>query len=342
MINPFLNWMYPMFVELFLTGINPYHHQSFFGFIGLFFQRMFSILTGNLPFDHLASDEIQVLVLIGISISSALVGCFLVLRKMTMLANALSHTILIGIVLAFVFTQGFDEERGSLPFEALFIASLCMGIITTFLTQFLTKTGKVQEDASTGLVFTTLFALGVVLVTVLTRSAHIGTEAVMGNADALHREDLYWVYVSVATNVILFLLFFKEFKLTTFDPGLAAALGFSPLFFDYLLMTQTSITTMTSFRAVGVLLVLAFMTGPVLAAKLWSHRLSSLLIFSCSIGALSALVGVAFTRHLLTSHGISLSTSGIVVCVITLFYLISSLLFFNKISFVLFLTKNNN
>lgn len=328
-----------MSAKLFFMVVNPYYHQSFFGFIGLFFQRMLLLLTGHLPLDRLASDEIQVLVLMGISISCAMVGSFLVLRKMTMLANALSHTILIGIVLAFVFTKGFDEERGSLPFEALFVASFCMGIVTTFLTQFLTKTGKVQEDASTGLVFTTLFALGVVLVTVLTRSAHIGTEAVMGNADALHRDDLYGVYITVLINLVLFFLFFKEFNLTTFDPGLGAALGISPLFFDYLLMTQTSITTMSSFRAVGVLLVLAFMTGPVLAAKLWSYRLSSLLFFSSLIGSLSVLAGVAFTRHLLSVYGISLSTSGVVVCVITFFYIISVLLSFNRILFSLFLNK---
>src|SRR5262249_21473467 len=155
------------------------------------------------------------------------IGSFLVLRRMTMLANSLSHTLLIGIVLAyFISTSLSANEQGNheAPMLAMFFASLLMGLLTTFLTQFLTKTGKLQEDASIGLVFTSLFALGVILLTILTRDAHIGTEAVMGNADALHRDDLFWVYVIAAVNLFLFIFFFKEFQLTTFDPGLAYAL----------------------------------------------------------------------------------------------------------------------
>lgn len=205
--------------------------------------------------------------------------------------------------------------------QIMLIAALVTGFFTAFLTEFLTKTGKLQEDASTGLVFTSLFALGVILVTILTRDAHIGTEAVMGNADALHRSDIFWVYVIVGCNVSLFVLFLKEFKLTTFDPGLAYAMGFSPLFYNYLLMAQVSATTITSFRAVGVLLVLAFMTGPVLSARLLTHRLTTMLILSVILGSFSALMGVALTRHFLTVYGIALSTSGVVVCSILFTYL---------------------
>ena len=84
---------------------NPYHGQTIWGFIFLFIKRMTAALTGQLPFDQLASDEVQVLVLMGVAISSALVGTFLILRRMTMLANSLSHTILMGIVLAFFFSS---------------------------------------------------------------------------------------------------------------------------------------------------------------------------------------------------------------------------------------------
>ncbi len=297
---------------------NPYYGQTFWGFLLLFFRRLGALLTGELSWEQLASDEIQVLVLIGVAISSALVGTFLVLRRMTMLANALSHTILMGIVLAYFFMRlsGPLEETGHsfVPIEAMLVASLLMGFLTTFLTEFLTKTMKLQEEASVGLVFTSLFALGVILVTILSRDAHIGTEAVMGNADALHVQDLKWVYVIVALNLLLFIGFFKEFQLTTFDPGLAQALGFSSFFFNYLLMAQVSATTMVSFRAVGVLLVLAFMTGPPLAARLLTQRLKTLLVWAVGLGGLSCLLGVALTRHLLTVYGVALSTSGVVVC----------------------------
>ena len=85
---------------------------------------------------------------------------------------------------------------------------------------------RLQEDASTGLVFTSLFAIGIALVTLLTRSAHLGTEVVMGNVDALQREDCVLVFIVLGLNIVLCTLFFKEYKMTTFDPGLAKALGF--------------------------------------------------------------------------------------------------------------------
>lgn len=308
-----------------LLFFNPYYGKTFWLFILLFAQRMGAFMTGNLSIEQLASDEIQVLVLMGVAISSALVGCFLVLRRMTMLANSLSHTILMGIVLAFFlssFSENSNDSHSSsiAPMGMMLFAALITGFFTAFLTEFLVKTGKLQEDASTGLVFTSLFALGVILVTILTRNAHIGTEAVMGNADALQGGDLFWVYVIVAGNIALFFLFFKEFKLTTFDPGLAYALGFSPVLFNYLLMAQVSATTITSFRAVGVLLVLAFITGPALTARLFTHRLGAMLGWAVGLGSLSALMGVAATRHILTAYGVALSTSGVVVCSILLVF----------------------
>lgn len=301
---------------------NPYHGETFWGFLLEFGRRMGALLIGRLSFDQLVSDEIQVLVLIGISISSSLIGTFLILRRMTMLANSLSHTILIGIVLAFFLTSASLRGQGEIPpMEIMLVAALATGFFTAFLTEFLTKTVKLREDASMGLVFTNLFALGVMLVTLLTRNAHIGTEAVMGNADALHKSDLSWVYLIVSCNLLLFALFFKEFKLTTFDPALAYAMGFSPSLFNYLLMTQISATTITSFRAVGVLLVLAFMTGPPLAARLFTHDLKIMLVWAVLLGSCCALMGVAVTRHILTIYGAALSTSGVVVCTILFVYL---------------------
>jgi manganese/zinc/iron transport system permease protein len=311
---------------------NPYHGMTFWKFILYFFYRLFAFLTGQLSLNELASDEIQVLVLTGISISSALVGSFLVLRKMTMLANSLAHTLLIGIVLAYVISIYFykpEEGQNStlVPMPFLLISALIMGFITSFLTEFLTKTIRLQSDASTGLVFTSLFALGIILVTVLTKNAHIGMEAVMGNADALHVDDIKWVFFILLGNMLIFTLFFKEFTLTTFDASLARALGFSPVFFNYLLMAQVSATTIGAFRAVGVFLVLAFITGPPLTARLLTHSLKKMLFLACFIGSLASLVGVALTRHILTVSGAALSTSGMVVCVISAFYILTVLLY---------------
>lgn len=309
--------------------INPYSGQSFFGFFYELFIRLYAFATGKLPLDAIVSDEIQMIVLMSVAGSGALVGTFLVLRKMTMLANSLSHTILLGIVVAFVFTQDglLDTEGHYQPIniQVMLFASLAVGVLTAFLTEFLTKTARLQEDASTGIVFTSLFALGIVLVTLLTRSAHVGTEVVMGNVDALHLDDCKLVLIILSLNIFLTLLFFKEYKITTFDPALAKALGISALVFNYLLMVQVSATTIGAFRAVGVLMVLAFITGPVLTARLLTHHLKTLLWTAAGLGCLASVLGVAIARHFLSVYGIPLSTSGIVVCVIALMFLAAAL-----------------
>lgn len=298
--------------------MTPYAGLTFFQFFGTLLSRIF---TGKIA--ELASDEVQILVLMGVAASAALVGSFLVLRRMTMLANSLSHTILLGVVLAFLLTRSDHGLAGELNIQAMLLGAFLMGILTTFLTEFLTRTVRLQEDASTGLVFTTLFAAGIILVTLLTRNAHVGTEVVMGNVDALHIDDLKLILVILAMNILIFTLFFKEFKLTTFDPGLSRALGFSTLFYNYLLMTQVSATTIGAFRAVGVFMVLAFITGPVLTARLLTHDLKTLLFLAIGIGCSAAIVGVALARHILSVYGIALSTGGIVVCVILVLFLLT-------------------
>lgn len=312
-----------------MTFHNPYSGLNFFQFFWEFIKRLFGFLTGQFAFADLVSDEIQILVLVGVAISAALVGTFLVLRRMTMLANSLSHTILLGVVFAFLLSRThMGHFEGQLNIQAMLIGAFAMGIITTFLTEFLTRTVRLQEDASTGLVFTTLFAAGIILVTLLTRNAHVGTEVVMGNVDALHIDDCKLIFAILAINVVVFTLFFKEFKLTTFDPGLSKALGFSTVFYNYLLMTQVSATAIGAFRAVGVFMVLAFITGPVLTARLLTHDLKTMIFLAMGIGSLAALVGVALSRHLLSVYGLPLSTAGIVVCVILLFFMLGVLKYY--------------
>ena len=136
----------------------------------------------------------------------------------------------------------------------------------------------------------------------------MGIEAVMGNVDALQMEDCKLVYVVLAINVLIFSLFYKEFQLTTFDPAFAIAMGFSVTFFNYLLMAQVSITTISAFRAVGVLMVLAFITGPPLTARLLTDDLKKMLLLACGFGAMASILGVALSRHILTAYGIALTT----------------------------------
>lgn len=297
----------------FLLYANPYSDHNFFSFLALFFSRLFLFLSGKLGFKELAVDEVQIAVLFCVAAAGALVGTFLVLRKMAMLANALSHTIILGIVVAFLLCQ-------ELTIPVLLTAALATGVATTFLTEFLSRVVKLQEDASIGLVFSVLFALGIVLLTLFSRNVHIGTELVMGNVDALQKGDIKIVLAVLVLNAFLFFFLYYGFKITSFDPNLARAFGFSPLFFNYLLMVQTSATTIGAFKAVGVLMVMAFLVLPPLTARLLTNRLSTLIALSAAIGMGASLIGVALSRHILTFWGMGLSTGGLVVLVLGISY----------------------
>lgn len=288
---------------------NPFSDANFFQFFVIFFQRLFN-------FETLVSDEIQIYVLSSMAIACSVIGTFLILRKMTMLANALSHTSLLGIVLSYLL---FSATLG-LSSWVLIIASLLTALITSLLTEFLNKVIKLQEDASIGLVFTSLFALGIMLLTLFAKDSHIGVELITGNVDALKSDDIYLTFSIMGINVLFITTFFKEFKAATFDPFLSSSFGFSPTLFKLLLILMTSMTTMCAFRAVGVLMVLAFLLGPPLIARFFTHSLSQLLIIASLIGVIASFISVALSRHILTFMNVGISTGGLTVCILSALY----------------------
>lgn len=308
-----------------VSYVNPYFDNSFFEFFLTLGRRIGLFCSGQEI--TLASDELQILVLSLIAITASCVGTFLVLRKMTMVANALSHTILAGIVLAyFVYRIGhFGGDNLDLshlfPQSSLLLcSSLLMAFLTTFLTEFLTKKAALPEDAACGIVFTFLFALGVILVTLLSRDTHIGAELLMGNSDALHFDDFSLQWKVTLLNVALFFIFYRGFAMTTFDPLFSRLLGFQPAFFGYLLMGQVALSATSAFRAVGVLLVLGFFVLPPLIARNFTHRLLPLLLLSAVIGMIASFVGVGLGRHLLSVFELPVSTSALVVTLLALTY----------------------
>ena len=296
--------------------MNPYSGVNFWEFFPLFFHRLFLLLSGQA---EVATDEIQVGVLVCIALSGALVGTLLILRKMTMLANSLSHTILLGIVISFLLAGT------QLTLSTLLLASLVTALLTTLSTDFLSKKLRLQEDASIGLIFTSFFALGIVLISLSARSAHIGIEAIMGNADALTPADFKLAGALFLLNAGLITTFFLPYKIGTFDPTFARSIGITTGLFSALLMFQTAMTAIGSFRAVGAFLFLSLLVGPTLIARLFTRRLRSLLILSSGIGALIALFAVALSRSILTTSGLPLSTSGLLSVSIALLFLLALL-----------------
>jgi manganese/zinc/iron transport system permease protein len=284
--------------------MSPYTQTTFFEFLVLFFKRLFLIITTQLPLDQIASDEVQIFSLCLIAIMGGVLGTLLVVRKMTMLANALSHTVLLGIVGVYLLLGK------AIYLNALFLSAIVVALVTTFLVQFLQRRFKLYEDATIGYVFTTLFAIGIVLVTLFTKNVHIGLESVMGNLDGMHIDDLKRLFVLCGINVAITVVFFKEFKLTSFDPNFAKTLGLSLAFFNYLLMAQVALCCMGAFRAVGVVLVLSFLCGPTLLA-IEAKNLKKVMFKASLYGCIISIFSVALSRHLLTFYDLPVSTAGL-------------------------------
>lgn len=240
-------------------AINPYWGQDFFEFFHVLGKRIVGWISGK--GSVLASDEVQILILISIAISCSLIGTFLVVRKMTMMANSLSHTILVGIVIS---TLLFSKQDAILSLPVLLAAAFITALITVGLSYLIGKSSHVKEDASIGLSFTTLFALGLVALMLFAKNMHLGTEAVMGNLDAVHSDDLTLSWsISLADAVILCLMY-PGLKALSFDPQFATSIRLPTKTIDLLFLLLVAATSIAAFRAVGVLIVLAFLTGPVL------------------------------------------------------------------------------
>ncbi|MBM7631614.1 metal ABC transporter permease [Geomicrobium sediminis] len=241
-----------------------------------------------------------------VSVACSIVGVLLVLRKMAMISDAISHTVLLGLVSAFLITQSLDGL-------AMFIGAAIAGILTAVFIQLLNSAG-VQADAAIGIVFTFLFAIGVILVSMFARDVHLDVEhSIMGELAFIPWTTVDWlgiegvpqavwmISIVLVINIILLFVFYKEFKLSSFDPHLAAALGIPVVFLHYLLMGMTSITAVASFDAVGAILVVAMIIAPPATAYLLTEQLGKMFIYSAIIAVLSAISGYYFAAMLDTN-----------------------------------------
>ena len=301
--------------------MSPYSGCDFFSFFTVFFSRLFLFVTGQLPFTNLVSDEIQMYVLMFSGISAALVGCFLVLKKMTMLANALSHTVLLGIVGSFLILTLFSTKLiFSLSLPLLILGSLIAACLTTLFVQVCKKWFSLDEGSSIGLVFSFLFAIGISLVTIFAKSAHLGAEVIMGNIDALQVGDIYLSFYTFAASSLLITILYRSFQLLCFDEGFAKSMGLRPGLFYSILLLITAASSICCFRAIGVFLFLVYLTTPAITARLFVKKLRSLLILSSFFSVISSFMSIALSRYLYTSFDLALSTAGIASVLLSLFY----------------------
>ena len=258
--------------------------------------------------------EIQ-LIAAATAAACALPGVFLVLRRMALLSDAIGHSILLGIVVAFFLVE-------SLTSPLLVVGAALVGLLTVTLVELLGRTGLVREDAAIGLVFPALFSVGVILVARFADSVHLDTDAVLLGELAFAPFDrlvvggwdlgpraLFVMGAVLLVNAAALALFYKELKLATFDPALAVALGFAPGLVHYGLMTLVSVTAVGAFNAVGAVLVVALMIVPPATAYLLTDRLGVMLAASVAVGAASAVGGYWLAHALDASIAGSIATA---------------------------------
>jgi len=230
-----------------------------------------------------------------VAASCGFIGCFLLLRRMTMLGDAISHAVLPGIVVAFLVSN-------SLEGMTMLIGATIVGLLTSFLIQTL-HTGGVQSDAAIGITFTSLFAIGVVLVSMYASDIHLDVQHVLYGEIAyvpwevatlagIEMPRAVWMMGGVFVLSLLVVgLLYKEIKLSSFDPQMAAAIGIPVLLIHYILMALVSMNTVAAFESVGAILVVAMIVVPGATAYLYTDRLHLMLGCSIVLGVLSAVGG---------------------------------------------------
>ncbi len=246
------------------------------------------------------------------AMACALPGNFLVLRRQSMLGDALSHSVLLGIVVAFIVThriwfgdwfavQGWGLTYHGFQHAGIFAAAVFVGVATAWLTELVQKLGRVESSAALGVVYTTLFALALLLVRVAADQVHVDADCVFYGLIETAVMDTYGqtgVPVVALTNggillvnLVLVTLFFKELRICAFDPNLATAQGINARAMHYALMGVTAVTLVAAFENVGAILVIAMLIVPASTARLLTDRLWKMIAGSLIVAGLSAVLG---------------------------------------------------
>jgi manganese/zinc/iron transport system permease protein len=242
------------------------------------------------------------IVLMGFLVTAAcgLIGNYLILRRMALVGDAISHSVLPGIAIAFLIAQ----HRGSLP---LFVGALVAGMLTTVLIEFIHQKSRIKQDSAIGITFSCFFAFGVILISLFTSAIDLDADCVLfGEIGWIPFEAPYVEMAGVALGppsvvrmaVVLLLtaglivLFYKELLISSFDPGLSTSLGFNARAMHYALMAILSVVVVSAFQAVGAILVIAMLILPGATAALLSDKLTIRLLLSIVHAAGSAVGGI--------------------------------------------------
>ena len=232
------------------------------------------------------------------------IGCFIVLRSLALMGDAISHAVLPGVAISYM--MGINFFYGAVVFGVL--AALGIG--------FVNQNSKIKSDSSIGIVFSSFLALGVLLITKAQSSIDL-TEILFGNVLTVKPEDRTITFIVVAIVLIVIIVFYKEFLLSSFDPTMAAASGLPVKFIHYTLMVLLTLVTVASLQTVGVILVVSLLITPASTAYLLTKRLSTMILTSAFIGMVSSVIGLFF------SVTFNLPSGVVIVLVLTIIFIIT-------------------
>ena len=248
-----------------------------------------------------------------LGVSSGVLGTFALLRRRSLLGDALAHAALPGVCVAFLLTS-------SRELTPLLVGALIAGLLGAAAIQLIVRTTRLKEDAALGVVLSVFFAVGVLLLTIIQHSG-AGNQAgldkyVFGQAASLVGRDVRVMAICAGIVCLVSIALFKEFKLLCFDSDFAAGLGLRPAWIDGLLMTMIVVAVVIGLQAVGVVLMAAMLITPAAAARLWTDRLGRMVALSGAIGAVSGVAGTALSLsafHMPTGPLIVLSAASFFV-----------------------------
>lgn len=259
------------------------------------------------------------------AVTCALPGVFIVLRRGSMLVDAISHSILPGIVVGYLFTRNFDSPL-------LIVGAALAGLIVVLGNEWLIRTGLITGDAPQGLIFPALFSVGVILVSMNFANIHLDTHMVLAgdlNIAAFRQLSIggvmlgpSYLFVMLAVllaNIVFLMLAYSSLKVSTFDPAFARSIGVRTGLVNTAFMFLVSVTVTASFHAAGAILVIALMVVPPATAVLVSRRLPVMIVWTLVFAIASALLGfiIAYVTNAATSAGIAVVTGLVFLAVLT-------------------------
>ncbi|MEC5425341.1 metal ABC transporter permease [Virgibacillus sp. C22-A2] len=235
-----------------------------------------------------------------VGIICGVIGCFIVLRGMALMGDAISHAVLPGVAVSYFLGINF------------FFGAVFTGVLTAIGIGYISQNSRIKNDSSIGIMFTAAFALGIILITLLKSSTDL-YHILFGNVLAVRSSDMIMTLIIGVIVLACVYFFYKELLVTSFDPTMAQAYGLPNKLIHYFLMTLLTMVTVASLQTVGIILVVAMLITPASTAYLLTNRLYTMIFLSAGFGSLSAVLGlyVSFKANLASGATIVLAATAL-------------------------------